>query len=539
MPVFFKKILNNETIIVFSLYLIFLIIGIFSYKDFGVSVDEWETRILGFANLKYICDIFFENIVPQLNLILKIPELSDYHGTHGAIIALPSAYIEYIFGIKDSQNYFLLRHYLNHLVFLISNFYFYFLVKERFSSWKCGILGAVFMFFTPRIFAESFYNPKDIIFLSMFIISLYYGINFYKSTTIKNAVLFAITTALSIDIRIMGIIIVPIITFLTLIKNLKNKKIFLNISIYISLLIFFTILFWPYLWSNPLLNFLKVFKTLGSFGHEGYNFYLGKYHLSSNVPWHYSFVWILITTPILYIFLFFYGFINYVSELYKVTNNYFETYNIKVFFTDKSKGEDLIYFSLLLLPLLIVIVLDSTLYTGWRHLYFIYPCFLIFSIKGLLLVKKLYFSRWRIVFTSLISIFIFQIVFTMAKIHPHQNVYFNFLAGNKVERYFEMDYWGLANKQAFEYIIKNDVKNIIKIGSGGSISLENSKAILDYKSRERIIITKNKEADYIIDNYINWFKYKRKRYEIPANFNIYKEIKVSGNKIISIYKNNN
>ena len=538
MPNFLKNI-NNEIIVVFLLYLAFLSIGIISYKDFGISVDEWEVRILGFVNLKYVCSIFLKSIVPQLNTILEIPDLSHYYGTHGAIIALPTAFIEYIFGIKDSENYFLLRHYLNHLVFLISNFYFYFLVKERFNNWKYGVMGAVFLFFTPRIFAESFYNPKDIIFLSMFIISLYYGINFYRATTIKNSILFAITTALSIDIRIMGVIIVPIITSLTLIKNFKQKNIFFYLIIYIFLLIFFTILFWPYLWENPLINFLGVFKTLSAFGHEGYNFYLGKYHLSSDVPWHYTFVWILITTPIFYIILFLYGFLNYSSELYKIIKNYIKTNNIGILITDKSRGEDLIHLSLLLLPFFIVIFLDSTLYTGWRHLYFIYPCFLIFSIKGLVLIKRTYFAKRQIIFVTLISILTFQVVFAIFKTHPHQNVFFNYLAGSEVEKNFEMDYWGLANKQAFEYIIKNDAKNLIKIGSAGTISLENSKAILKYKSRERIIISKNIEADYIIDNYINWYKYKKKRHEIPYNFKIYKEIKVSDNKIISIYKKGN
>ena len=235
----------------------------------------------------------------------------------------------------------------------------------------------------------------------------------------------------------------------------------------------------------------------------------------------------------------FYGLISYSSKLYKTSHDYIATSNIRTFFNDKSKGEDLIYFSLFLLPLITVIFLGSTLYTGWRHLYFIYPCFLIFSIKGLIFIKKKYFHKRQVLFSTLIFILIFQVIFSTFKIHPHQNVYFNFLAGNNVEKKFEMDYWGLANKQAFEYIIKNDSKNLIKIGSAGTISLENSKAILERKNRERILISKNKEADYIIDNYINWYKYKKRRHKIPGNFKIYKEIKVGGNKILSIYKNYN
>ena len=127
----------------------------------------------------------------------------------------------------------------------------------------------------------------------------------------------------------------------------------------------------------------------------------------------------------------------------------------------------------------------------------------------------------------------------MIKDHPHQNVYFNFVTGKNIETKFELDYWGLSNKQALEYILKNDGKSVIKIGSAGPISIENSKQILSSLEKKRILISKNSESDYIIDNYINWYgKYKKSEHKIPDNFKIYKEIFVSGGRIISIYKKN-
>ena len=128
----------------------------------------------------------------------------------------------------------------------------------------------------------------------------------------------------------------------------------------------------------------------------------------------------------------------------------------------------------------------------------------------------------------------------MIKYHPHQNVYFNFLAGKNIEKKFEIDYWGLSNKQAFEYILKNENNEKINNVSAGPISLENSKMILSKNNRNRINITENNKADYIIDNYVNWHgKYKKKRYLIPNNFIIKKNIIINGKKIITIYKNTN
>ena len=120
--------------------------------------------------------------------------------------------------------------------------------------------------------------------------------------------------------------------------------------------------------------------------------------------------------------------------------------------------------------------------------------------------------------------------------HPHQNVYFNFLAGKNIERNFELDYWGLSNKQAFEYILNNDDKKKILIGSASTNHLSNSKKILARNDRRRILITENISADYIIDNYRNWHGRPKKEFVIPYDFEIYKEILVGKQKIISIYK---
>ena len=118
-----------EITAVIIIYFIFFLVGISFYKDFGLSVDEWELRLLGFANLKYVTEIFFPDNLSKFNEIPITSKTWDFYGTHGAIFALPMAFIEYFFDITDSQKYYFIRHYFNHLIFLISNFYFFFLVK--------------------------------------------------------------------------------------------------------------------------------------------------------------------------------------------------------------------------------------------------------------------------------------------------------------------------------------------------------------------------------------------------------------------------
>ena len=536
---------NNKYVVscVSTIYIFFLIVGFFIYKDFGLSIDEIDQRWHGFIYLKYLFEIFYPAGVTQINEIIQTPTVSDpsvklVDEYYGPIFNVMAAYIEYFFKVDDSRDYYLFRHYLNYSVFIISNFYFFLIARERFNSNYWGILGALFLFLSPRIFAHSFFNHKDLVFMSFFIINLYYGLIFLKSPNYKNSIFFAISTALSVDTRIMGIFFPIIIILFSYLKYLRNVKIKImpGLLVFIILTPLLIIMFWPYLWENPLINFIAAFKSFSSIPWDWFNLYIGKYISSTNLPWHYIFVWIGITTPIFYLFLFIIGFANYSlrlkSRLFKITNN--ESLN------DLWRGEkelqDLVFYTSLILPIFAVILLNSRLYDGWRHMFFIYPCLLMISLKGLYLLKLKYFKKNQNIFVLIVGIFLAHISFVMIKNHPHQNVYFNFLAGKNIEKKFELDYWGLSNKQAYEYILKNDSDDKILIGTASSNHLRNSKKILTIDERKRISISENNDAKYIIDNYRHWHGISKKQFHISEDFKIYKEIFVGKQKIISIYK---
>ena len=139
-----------------------------------------------------------------------------------------------------------MRHLVTFLLFYTSVFFFYRLCKYRFNSWKIGLLGSLFLILSPRIFAHSFYNPKDLPFLSMFIISIYTLVSYLNRKTLPRAAIHALICALLIDIRILGII-VPLFTVIFLFADLliikpikiKNKKIIGSFLLYMALLISF------------------------------------------------------------------------------------------------------------------------------------------------------------------------------------------------------------------------------------------------------------------------------------------------------------
>ena len=452
---------KNRNIFIYLFFVSLFIVGIFIFSDYGLSVDADNSRVNGFVSLKYIFEIFFPEYTCKIDNIISVPNINIYGERYnGSAFDLPMAFFELVFKITDSRQIYLFRHFFNFLLFFTSVFIFYKIVKNRYNSYFTGILGAAFLVASPRIFAESFYNTKDICLMSLFIINLFTAINFIEKPNIKTAIIFAIISSLTIDVRILGFFL-PVLIFLIYIINIlrnndfrKNK--ILPLLFFLISLPFLIILFWPYLWGDPVGNFIEAFIGLSKHTFFGYNFYFGEYISARNVPWHYPIVWIFITTPIFYLVLFVIGFVFIIYRLIKRLIKIEENNSYIDLWRGKKELQDLIFFLTFLIPIFITIILNSTLYDGWRHLYFIYPSFLMVSIYGLNLIKTVILKKKNLIINFLTCFLVLQIFIWMYLNHPFQNVYFNFLAEKNFNKNFEMDYWGISNKIALEYITKKN-----------------------------------------------------------------------------------
>ena len=533
---------SKKNLYILFYFFVVLLIGISIFKDYGISIDEDNRRINGFVSLKYIFEIFFPNSVSEISDFIDVPEMNNWEAQSGIIFDLPTAFIEYFFRIEEVRNIYLMRHLINFLIFFTSVYFFFLLIKRRYDSWIFGILGATLLLASPRIFSNSFFNNKDIVFMSLFIMSLYFAIIFLENPNIKNSILFSLFSALSFDVRIMGIILPFLIILFYIIKILRNKNFKKNsispLILFIILTPIFIVIFWPYLWTDTLESFLNLFKNLSNKNMFVYNFYFGEYVSSQNLPWHYSIVWPFITTPISYLIFFTLGFFvilfRFIKRIMKIEKN---DSNIDIWRGDKEL-QDLIYILTFLIPIFMVIDQNVVLYDGWRHLYFIYPSFLMIMLFGLNILKINFFKKrikWFYIF-SFVSIL--PIIFWMYKNHPHQNVYFNSLAGKEFNKKFDMDYWGLSNKTALEYIVASETDNNIKIAKIGSTDLYAGVNILKSEIVQKISIVRDIEnADYIINTKRDWTG-RTKIYDdkTPANFKLFHQIKVDGVSINTIYK---
>ena len=541
---------NNNFIkkITYVIFLLFFFIGIYTYKDYGISVDEEFERRVGFYWLEYVLsfttfDNFYNSALLKLNEItgFTLPTAKD-NKFYGVIFNLPMAFLEVVFEINDSKEYFHLRHLFNFLLFFVSSIFFYKLLLSRFLKYNIALLGTLFFILSPRIYGDSFFNNKDIVFLSLVSIALYFCIKAIEKDNYKNLLIFSIFAAICTSSRILGIIF-PIsfilFYFLSFFQENKNLKkiIFFTISYFI-----FLIIFWPALWENPIENFFLAFKYFSDL--QGFNikmFFNGEYISTNFLPYSYIFTWILITTPILYILLFLIGYYYIFKKLFIRFINIKEKSNYPDLWRDINEKQDLFIFFILTSVIFYLITFNVILYTGWRQIYFLNVFIIYISVYGFYKIHLNLKSKIKpnIQF-GLIGLFLIFIVYKMIVYHPYQNLYFNSVFNKNAHNKFEVDYWGLTGKKFLESVLileKN--KNQIKIGVASFIPLERSLKLLSKEERDKIIIVGQdyEKADYIYTVFISEVDINgNDKYKIPSNFTKIDEFILDNIKIYEVFK---
>jgi hypothetical protein len=354
------------------------------------------------------------------------------------------------------------------------------------------------------------------------------------SPNLKTALLHALATGFAVDVRINGIALLVGTIGLLLIKTVKKEaptsRTVLLLSIYLAASCVVILGLWPWLWSDPLAKFVLAFNNLAHFRWDAEVLYRGNFIKANQLPWHYSLVWISITTPLLYLGLFLVGFAH---TTWRAIKNH-----VRLWSKD-GEMQDLVFAILFSAPILAVILLGSVLYDGWRQLYFVYPAFLLIAIKGLVVLwnARGAVTYQRIALASGVAISVIYSIIWMWNAHPLQNVYFNMFAGSGLRNRYEMDYWGVGNRRALEYILAQEQSPIINIVADSVTPLNQSLRILKPEERSRIKLADfNSGPFYVLTNYRLVKNVDDSKYS--PDHHLFYQIKIGGEVIISVYKKN-
>ena len=452
------ELLQKLTVVLF--FSLFLLYGLICYTDYGISWDEPVQ--LRHSKVTYKA-LFLKGQEFYGNTMEGIPDLESYGSNYGVILQLPMVFLEHLADFEMPYlEVFQMRHLYNFLWFFISAIFFYKLglILTKKKRWR-ALAGVMIYILCPRILADSFYNVKDLLCLPLFTISMYYGICLIRRLTIKNVLLFLVFSALCTTARVVGGVIVLSCGLVLLVKGIVqgNGKKYLLYFLGVGAAFFgIFVLFTPKAWGHILETVLDTIRTFASYTTwNAMVTYMGEAVWAWELPWHYLFVWIGITVPLVYLLLMGIGFFPAAAKIVMALRN--KKWSNRA-------GAMGFFFLLLTIPFGYVLLLQPVLYNGWRHFYFIYPVIVSFALLGFDWMLGKCPKRWmRYACWGLLALSFCQTGWWMHRNHPHEYVYFapwirSYALGN-----FDLDYWCVTDLECMEYILEQDDSENIKVYS--------------------------------------------------------------------------
>ena len=405
-------------------------------------------------------------------------------------------------GAQDSRAVYLVRHGLTHLLFLAGGLAGA-SVAFRLYGRRWLALAALGLFLLhPRLYAHSFFNSKDIPFLSLFMVGLWLAQRAFRRGTGGAFALCGIGMGLLTNVRLMGVLLFAAVlaaracdVIWAADRAARQRALRTGglcaatgaLTLYATL---------PYLWGDPLHRLAEAFAHWAQHPHAVVMLFRGDYVNSLAPPPAYASVWFAITAPPCALLL---GGVGAAalggrgarapSALVRNTRLRFE--------------------GLLLaccgLPVGAVILLGSTLYNGWRHLYFLYAPFCLLATGGLYALATAAPQRgwrggkgWTY---SLAGLSAAAMLGAMASLHPDQQLYFNFLEDRatpeRLRTRYDFDYGTVSDRRALEFLLAQYPEGPLYIHARDTQNRE----ILPATDRQRIAFVDAGRADFHITQY--------------------------------------
>ena len=526
------------------LFLAYLLFGTILVGDYGLSMDEPVQRKHGIVAFEYVNDLF--GFYPELPN-LTVEHLPGYdHRDYGMLFQMVAYGLELTMGIDNTRDVFRLRHLMVFVLFWAASWVFFRILYSRFHSVPLALAGVLMLILSPRIFGNSMYNPKDIPLLCWFVFAFYTHIRFMDGKDKYGPVLHGLACALAIGSRIVGVVW-PVLSLgyllcHVIIQRSSKAEVILYIkrtTFYLLFLLVFTFMLWPVLWEDPIGDFLHSFNSMKQFRWYAEMLYLGQMVRSTELPWHYIPVLISVTTPLAILLAICSGLFVMVRKVW--------TYKLKLF-TNATLGQDTVALGAALIPLMAVVLFGSVLYNGWRHLYFIYPYLVYLGVLGINALIKIYRRKRSKVVVKIIALGLLGLatwdiantVYFIIKYHPHQSVYFNFLAGD-VEKNFERDYYGVSYKEGLTQLLECYPDKSLRIYSLDFIGRINTMVFTKQETERLVFVDTIEEADFFITLFTFRSRQEYQKYlqnEFPYNQPKDFEVKVKGYRTLQVYRLN-
>lgn len=457
-----EKINKKSKLIVAVLFILMTLLGLLVTPSYGMPWDELlEIRTLGSSVREYVGLFKGEENEPGRSATgIELTDVRDNPDIdHGQSVYYPLSPILFAdLGTQGARTLMLAFHAYTFLIFMAGVFFLYLIAKFLTGDWKYGVVASLLLYLSPRFFAEGHYNSKDIMTMSVLIVSFWFMIKFIETKKFRYATVFAGICAVAANMRIVGLFFFGLaglfyLLVLTVTKQ-WSRKTFLAGLIAVLAFVGFYLLLTPPAWDSPVKFIQYVFKRSSNYEDwNGYVFFQGTG--CRPVPWNYIPVMIAVTTPLLILLMIIIGNITTIGQLFKTKVKNLFSGNLKYY---------LLSFIYIWVFLGFAMIKKPILYDSWRHFYFLYGFMLLLAVGGLALIMNKLKGKVRWAVAGLVAIQLLVCTTSIVMSHPYQYVYFNMLAGKHPGENYEMDYWNVSQVSALMKLIdENDSDKTIYV----------------------------------------------------------------------------
>ena len=400
-----------------AILVLFAAAGAAVVDDYGVTVDEPKQQLIAAANLAYVLG---DDDALSVGGGYRLFASDRYYGV---AFELPLLLAERALGIDDSRTAHLFRHGATHLFWLCGGFACFLLARRLFDSGPLALLAMLLFLLHPRLYAHAFFNSKDVPFLAMFMIALHLVHRAFEKDTVRAFVVLGAAAAVLTNLRVMGLMLFAAVLGMRALDLLHaaqrsgRRRVLKTAAAFGAAWAATLYAVSPYLWSDPR-EFAEALRVFSEHPNHVPQLFQGRTVWPDALPWRYVPTWMAITTPPFTLLL---GCVGVVGVVLRGAAH-----------PGRAAGDTPLRFELLLtaclaLPPLVVAALGAHTYDGWRHLYFLHAPLALLAASGLRLPASRDAAWVRRGAYAAAGVAAASILIAMARIHPLQHVYFNFL----------------------------------------------------------------------------------------------------------------
>ena len=441
--------------------------GLAIVDDYGVSVDTEIQRFIAISTVNYIL-----HDDPG-----RLREAADRF--YGLAFDLPLLLLtERVLGLDDPRHVYLARHVLTHLFFLIGGFCCYLLALRLSGDRLTALLVMLLFLLSPRLYAHSFFNSKDAVFASAFVMALLFVSRVFDKDSLGAYRWGGAMVGLLVNLRILGMVLFAVVLVFRVWAWFRaegpaaRRRVAATIGGFALWGVVVLFISLSYLWGDPVGRLAEKVTVSANHPTVSSELFRGEMLLSTALPWDYLPHWFAISQPPVTLLL---GLLGLVALGLAAGGVFRRGADAR---SGAAWGAAELRFGVLLaacfaLPLVVFALLRPNAYGDWRHFYFLHGPFCLLATFALMGMRQLSArglrKRWLGgIACALMATGLGAAALEMAQIHPNQHLYFNFLVDRKTpERLrtrYAMDYSLRAMRQGYEYLLRQTPSAAINIG---------------------------------------------------------------------------